>query len=289
MAFSSDVTPMTPEIVPVRTDDGARFELIVARPPQPTARRALLWLPAMGVPARHYLPLAQALAARGVTMAIHEWRGIGSSDRRAGRRLDWGYRELLQSDLAASAAALADHLPSCSWAMGGHSLGGQLACLYAALHPQQIDGLVLVASGAPYWRAFPHPRSLRVAFHLAPLLARMRGHLPGRRLGFAGNEARGVIADWARSGRSGRYAAQGMAQDLDAALATLHTPVLAVRLCDDWLVPAASLNWLLGKLPHATVQRLELTAAALEGARADHFAWMKTPAAVANAIADWAR
>jgi predicted alpha/beta hydrolase len=286
MGSPAEMTPPAPDIVPVETADGARFELMLVPPPAAApAHRALLWLPAMGVPARHYLPLAQALAARGMAVAIHEWRGIGSSDRRAGRRIDWGYRELLQRDLAASAAALTDRLPGTSWAMGGHSLGGQLACLYAALHPQQVDGLVLVASGAPYWRAFPHPWSLR----MASLLAHLRGHLPGRRLGFAGNEARGVIADWARTGRSGRYAARGMAQDLEAALAELRVPVLAIRLHDDWLVPAASLDWLLGKLPASPVQRVELAADALDGQRADHFAWMKAPAAVADAIADWSR
>lgn len=289
MISLAEMTFPAPDIVPVETVDGARFELILVMSPEAPARRALLWLPAMGVPARHYLPLAQALAARGVTVAIHEWRGIGSSDRRAGRRMDWGYRELLERDLASSVAVLSDRLPGIAWAMGGHSLGGQLACLYAALHPQQVDGLVLVASGAPYWRAFPHPWSLRMAFHLAPLLAHLRGHLPGRRLGFAGNEARGVIADWARSGRSGCYAARGMAQDLEAALAALRTPVLAIRLGDDWLVPPASLDWLLGKLPASPVQRLELAADALDGQRADHFAWMKAPAAVADAIANWSR
>lgn len=289
MVSLAEMTPPAPEIVPVETADGARFELMLVAEPDTPARRALLWLPAMGVPARHYLPLAQALAARGVAVAIHEWRGIGSSDRRAGRRMDWGYRDLLERDLAASAAALTDRMPGIPWAMGGHSLGGQLACLYAALHPQQVAGLVLVASGAPYWRAFPHPWSMRAAFHLAPLLAQLRGHLPGRRLGFAGNEARGVIADWARTGRSGRYAARGMAQDLEAALAGLRAPVLTIRLHDDWLVPPASLDWLLGKLPASPVQQLDLAADALDGQRADHFGWMKAPAAVADAIAHWWR
>ncbi|HEX5306695.1 MAG TPA: alpha/beta fold hydrolase [Dyella sp.] len=281
--------PPAPEIVPVEAGDGARFELMLVLPPDAPPGRALLWLPAMGVPARHYLPLAQGLAARGVAVAIHEWRGIGSSDRRAGRRMDWGYRELLEQDLVAASAALAARLPGLSWAIGGHSLGGQMACLFAALHPRQVHGLVLVASGAPYWRAFPHPVALRLAYYVAPLLASLRGHLPGRRLGFAGNEARGVIDDWARSGRSGRYAARGIVQDLETALAALHAPVLAVRLRDDWLVPAASLDWLLGKLPAAPVQRVELDASALDGQRADHFAWMKAPAAVADAIADWMR
>ena len=35
------------------------------------------------------------LAAQGIAVFVHEWRGNGSSTQRAGRRQDWGYRELL--------------------------------------------------------------------------------------------------------------------------------------------------------------------------------------------------
>ena len=106
------------------------------------------------------------------------------------------------------------------------------------------------------------------------------GYLPGRRLGFGGNEARGVIADWARSGRTGRYAAAGMPQDLEAALARVELPLAAVRLRDDWLGPEASLDWLLAKMPRVRASRAMLGPDELQ-APADHFSWMKTPAAVA--------
>jgi len=118
-------------------------------------------------------------------------------------------------------------------------------------------------------------------------VARLRGYLPGRRLGFAGNEARGVVADWARSGRTGRYRAAGLDMDLEAALSALQLPVLGVRLSDDWMVPPASLHWLLGKLPLASTELVELGPALLDGQPADHFAWMKAPAAVASQIAAW--
>ncbi|MBU6246682.1 MAG: alpha/beta hydrolase [Xanthomonadaceae bacterium] len=249
----------------------------------------LLWLPAMGVPARHYLPLAEALARLGMATAIHEWRGIGSSDRRAGRQCNWGYRELLEGDLGASFALARGQWPGVPIRVGGHSLGGQLAALLAAIHPEAFTGLVLVASGAPFWRTFPRGRLIRAAYALAPMLATLRGHLPGRRLGFAGNEARGVIADWARTGRTGRYAASGMPVDLEQALARLAMPVLGIRFVDDWLVPAASLDWLLGKFPCAPVTRLVLGSADLAGQPPDHFAWMRAPGAVAQSITGWSR
>ncbi|NII73108.1 putative alpha/beta hydrolase [Dyella sp. SG562] len=271
-------------IAPATAGDGASSELLLTLPAQ--APSALLyWLPAMGVAARHYLPLAQALAARGIAVALHEWRGIGSSNRRAGRHSDWGYRELLQLDLPAGLAAARERCPGLPCAIGGHSLGGQLGSLYTGLHPQDFEALVLVASGSPYWRRFRRGALIGAAYALAPVLAGLVGHLPGRRLGFGGNEARGVIADWARSGRTGRYAAAGLPDDLESAMARVRLPILALRLRDDWLGPQASLDWLLAKMPQARPMRAVLDPDEL-GVPADHFAWMKQPAAVAVAIAD---
>ena len=267
------------------TTDGARFELLCVLPPAP--RRLLYWLPAMGVPARHYLPFAEALALHGVGVVVHEWRGIGSSNRRAGRHHDWGYRELLQDDLAVGMASLRQRWPGLGYSVGGHSLGGQLGMLLASLHPGVFDSFVLVASGAPYWRKFRHGWPIGLSMILAPVLARLCGYLPGRRLGFAGNEARGVIADWARSGRTGKFAVKGLDCDLEQALAALRVPTLALLLRDDWLAPAASLAWLLDKLGPASCTHIMLTSHELADQPADHFSWMKAPAPIGIRVADW--
>ena len=274
-----------PLVIPVSTVDGASFELLCVMPAAP--RRLLYWLPAMGMPARHYLPFAEALVAHGVGVVLHEWRGVGSSNRRADRHCNWGYRELLQLDLAAGLEALHERWPQAKCSVGGHSLGGQLGLLLAGLHPEALDSVTLVASGAPYWRSFRHGWAIGLCMQLAWLFARLCGYLPGRRLGFAGNEARGVIADWARSGRSGRYVVAGLDQDLEGKLAALQLPVLALRLRDDWMGPAASLNWLLDKLGPASHTPILLAPQDLAGRSADHFSWMKTPAPIAARIFDW--
>jgi predicted alpha/beta hydrolase len=281
-----DATAAEPLVIPVTAADGAGYELL-AMPPAGGWQQLLYWIPAMGIPARHYLPLAQALADRGIAVVLHEWRGIGSSDRRAGRNCDWGYRQLLQDDLPAGVAAVRQRWPQAHCWLGGHSLGGQLCLLYASLHPHDFAGWVLVASGAPYWRRFRHGWLIGAAYALAPWLAALVGYLPGRRIGFGGNEARGVIADWARSGRSGRYSVAGMAQDFERQLAALRLPLLALRLQQDWLGPPASLDWLLGKLGSGERCVEVVTPADMGGMPADHFGWMKAPAPVASRIADW--
>lgn len=283
---SSSAPSNEPIVVPITAADGARFELLCVQP-EGKWRQLLYWLPAMGVPARHYLPMAEGLAARGIAMVIHEWRGIGSSDRRASRRSNWGYRELLLDDLPPAMAAVQSRWPNKTRLIGGHSLGGQVASLYAALHPADYAGIALVASGAPYWRAYPRGLLIKTGCMLAPLVANLRGYLPGRRLGFAGNEARGLTSDWARSARNGRYAATGMSDNLDELLASLHLPIIALRLRDDWLVPKASLDWLLGKMPQSSSTVDVLTPADLAGQPADHFSWMKAPAPIVERLAHW--
>ncbi|WP_130620319.1 alpha/beta hydrolase family protein [Dyella amyloliquefaciens] len=274
------------EVLPARAADGAYAEVLLQLPAG-SPHRVLYWLPALGVSARQYLPLAQALAQSGVAVAIHEWRGIGSSDRRASRQANWSYRNLLEDDLPAGLAAVRQRLPVARCLFGGHSLGAQLASLYAGLHPERVAGLVLVASGSPYWRQFPQDRLIWLALTAAPWLARLCGYLPGRRMGFGGNEARGVIDDWARSGRTGRYAAVGMPDDFEARLGRLTQPLLALRLADDWLAPEASLSWLLGKMPQTRSEQQLITSRDMDGRPADHFGWMKAPRPVAGRIAAW--
>ena len=271
------------EDVSVHAGDGHRFSVSATVPHEPVA--TLLWLPALGVAARHYRPFAESLARHGVATFIHEWRGHGSSSLRAGRGCDWGYRELLTLDLPASAAAVRARLPDLTRVVGGHSLGGQLACCHLGLSPGEATRhLWLVASGAPYWRAFPRPLrfGLPLAYRFLPWLARQMGALPGRRIGFGGQEAPGVMTDWAASARTGRYAAQGMVIDLDGAMRTAAPEVRAVVLEDDWLAPTSSLDFLLSKLPEARTHTRRMDAVHVD-TDADHFAWMRTP----DAVADW--
>ena len=275
-------SPTTPSLLsrelPVASPDGHRASLLARIPATPKTR--LLWLPAMGVAARHYLPFAEALATRGIAVFLHEWRGNGSSSLRASHTQDWGYRELL-ADIAASEAVAAATTPGLRQVIGGHSLGGQLAGLHLALHPHAASALWLVASGAPYWHNFPASQRwwLLPGYRLLPWLARINGSLPGRLIRFAGNEARSVMTDWGRTALSGRYAATGMDIDLDAAMAKFEGEARAIAMSEDWLAPHSAMAFLLSKFRPARMETAVFDGARL-GARADHFAWMKRPEAV---------
>jgi predicted alpha/beta hydrolase len=147
--------------------------------------------------------------------------------------------------------------------------------MYAALHPEDLAGIVLVASSTPHWRTWaPWILPLSQGF---VALSRVLGHFPGRRVRFAGREARGLIRDWAHLARTGRFVAG------EEGLGAVELPLLAISVEDDWLGPARAVDALVAKLPRARVERQHLD---LEGV--DHFTWARRPEVVVPRIVAWA-
>ncbi|MGY6554064.1 MAG: alpha/beta hydrolase family protein [Wenzhouxiangella sp.] len=278
--------PHQQAVISVQSADHHRFELIHL--PAAMAQARLLFLPGMGVSARQYIDFGLALSACGIETYLHEWRGLGSSGLRAARNCDWGYRELLELDLAAAVDAIEACDKTLPLIVGGHSLGSQLACLLGAMRPQAVNALLIVAGGAPYFKAFSGWMrwGLPAVFLGMPTIAKLVGHYPGRRLGFAGREAKGVIRDWTHSGRSGIYAPIGVDHDLEGGMRALRVPVLGVRMADDWFVPQSSLDWLSAKLPAALHEQKVLKRESFSGP-ADHYRWMREPESTATAIVAW--
>jgi predicted alpha/beta hydrolase len=264
--------------------DGTEAALQLHVPACPQAW--LYWLPALGVGPGPNETFADAMAARGIAVAVHEWRGLGSSNRRASRACDWGYRELLDFDLVAGLAAAAREFPCLPGWIGGHSLGGQFALIEAARRGVGLEGVFLVASGQPYWRRFPSPKKYGVlAFARSiPLLTALVGHFPGSRLGFAGREAARLMREWARTCVRGDYRIGDFGAELDAALANWSGRVLAIRLSQDGLAPAGAIERLRELAPRAAWEVRDFGAERFERRRPDHFGWLREPGAIAEAF-----
>lgn len=269
-------------VQPLTSEDGHRFDL---RRTGHEAATGLLWLPALGVPARKYDGFAEAVAAQGIDVAVHEWRGLDSSSARARRGEDWDYAAVLR-DLEASLAAM----PTGQRLLfGGHSLGGQFAAMLAARHPTRCAGLVLVATGVPDPATFaPRQRwGVRAFVWLTPLVTWLFGYFPGQRLKFAGREAGNVMRDWSASARRARYAAYGEDEAMESRLARVRAPVLGLLMRHDWLATRASLDALVAKLGNGP-RDVQLLDDDDLGTRADHFRWLRAPSALATRIAAWA-
>ncbi|WP_051819781.1 alpha/beta fold hydrolase [Streptomyces sp. NRRL S-920] len=272
--------------------------------PGPPPAPAVLIVPAMGTPARFYRRFAHRLHGEGLTVLTADLRGQGEATPRAGRRgtRDHGYRAIVEEDLPAVLAAVRAELgPEPPLYLLGHSLGGQLGLIHAALTAAPspapvpgpapgpgVDGVVLVATGSVWFRAYGPLRgpALLLGQLLIAATSTVLGRWPGARLGFGGDQPKSVMRDWARQGRTGRYTAKGSARDYETALAALELPVLAVSVERDTFAPAAALDHLLGKIPRARLTRRHYTEREA-GTRLDHFAWTKAGGALAKQVAAW--
>jgi predicted alpha/beta hydrolase len=197
----------------------------------------VVW-PAMGVPARYYRPLAASLRRAGLAVVVADLRGTGASTPTPGRSSRYGYADLA-ADVGAVQEALKPRLDGRRRLVLGHSLGGQAALLHLALSSGEadIDGVVLVAVGLPYWRWYPGRRRHGVLAMTQSIGAAsaVLGVWPG--WGFGGRQARGVMRDWAYTARTGRFPRlDGV--DVEAALRQVRTPVLAISVDRDQFTPA---------------------------------------------------
>jgi predicted alpha/beta hydrolase len=280
--------PPEPSLVEIAASDGARSQARLFIPAAGEPRAAAVVLPAMGVEARYYDPFARALAARGVAALIGELRGNGSSSLRARRRVDFGYRELVELDAASAVAAARERVPGVPVRLVGHSLGGHISVLFAALRPREVDGIALIAAGSPYFRAYSGRARVYVLLGGLALrgLSAALGYLPGRSVGFGGREARRLIAEWAYLGRTGRFAFAGAPPDLAARMAAVDLPMLALSFGEDRYAPAAAVDHLSGMLSGAALTRRH-TARGELGEGIDHFRWVRRPDGVADIVVEW--
>lgn len=260
-------------------------------PTNEPAAPVLIFLSALGTPARVYGRLGREMVQHGVQVCAPDWRGIGSSSIRAGRFSDFGYRHLIELDLAALIETVSQRFPEAPIWLGGHSLGGQLALLGAAANPGPVAGVALVASGSVHWPCYAG--KLRLAVRSLVVLSRLAspvlGYFPGARVGFGGREAAGVMRDWSHLVVTGKYRPTGSDIDYEHALRLLKLPVLALTFAGDAWSPEQAANTLLSKLPAKSSVHWHWRDSDTAGLAVDHYSWIKQPALVAPALARFIR
>ena len=96
-------------------------------PEEPTA--GLIFYPGGKVEHTAYAPLLHACAENGILCALVQMPGnLAVLDANAADGLQEAYPEIT------------------TWYIAGHSLGGAMAATYAAAHPEDFDGLILLAA-----------------------------------------------------------------------------------------------------------------------------------------------
>jgi predicted alpha/beta hydrolase len=240
-------------------------------------RGAVIILPAMGTPAKVYRSLAAALQSLRIGVLLAELPGTGASEPKPSRKINFGYRDLVERYLPELVAAARDRSPEGPVVVAGHSLGGQIAALGVIHGHADLDAVVTIAAGHIHYRHWRGAGAYKVWFASAlfPFLTLMFGYLPGRRLGFGGPQARKLIGEWARTIRSGRL------PDIDGAPREPRCPALSIAYEGDFLAPMDSVKALAGLLNGTTVKL------PVSWPGPPHSAWTRYPESTAGAIGQW--
>lgn len=248
----------------------------------------LLILPAMGVRASYYPLLAERLGEAGMQVVSVDFRGLGESNVRASRQVDFGYETLIQ-DLHEVVSHLKKTHPDTPLYLLGHSLGGQIGLLYAARYPQQFAGLSIVASCSVYYGSWSGMGRLRILFasNFFRLMSIVFGFHRGKSLGFGGREARTLMRDWWFNAVDGRYQPKGSEFDYEAALGELSTPTLALTIEGDDFAPLKATEHLLNKLSAQAPKTYQTYTQKAAGHKLNHFNWVKHSEGLMPILKHW--
>lgn len=209
---------------------------------------------ATGVPARFYTPFARWLAETQRKVAlVWDYRDFGASGDPRGSRAslaDWGIH-----DATAVRKWLKQKYPELPLWLIGHSLGGLALPFQQDLH--EIDRVITVAAGPVHLSDHPWPHKFVVAamwYGHGPVLTKLFGHFPGKRLGFGADIPGPAFWQWRRwCSQRGSVTADPTAPPL--ASQSLRAPVTLVAFSDDALVPPCAVWRLAEWLPQSSVQR----------------------------------
>ena len=235
------------------------------------SRKAVLILPATGVPQSYYARFAAWLATRGFQVLTFDYRGIGRSlsgnirDVRA-RMRDWALLDATAAIASLSAAKV--HVV-------GHSFGGQALGL---LPRERIASALIVGSQSGYWRNWPPLARLwmwPVTHFVLPGVATLHGYFPGSRFGFGEDLPKGVAIEWASWCRNPTYLVGALG--VEDAYARFAAPLRAYAFSDDPFGPLHAVKKLLELYPGSRSEVRHLTPADLGVPRIGHFGFFREP------------
>ncbi len=218
--------------------------------------KAVLVLPATGVPQAYYAKFAAYLAAQGFRVLTFDYRGIGRSRSGNIRELRARMRDWALLDASAALDFLSS---SAKILVVGHSFGGQALGLLP--EAQRIAAALIVGSQSGYWRHWPalgRAWMWPATHFVLPLFSRLLGYFP-----------------WASWCRNPTYLVGALG--VEAAYARFAAPLRAYSLDDDRFAPLAAVRALLELYPASRSELRRVAPRELGVRRIGHFGFFREP------------
>lgn len=209
---------------------------------KPADRPIVIINPATSVRARYYARFAAFLHGHGFDVLTYDYRGIGESRPPSLRHFQAGWLDWGRQDFEAALTFVTTRLPEQPIYVVAHSIGGFLIGLAASSH--RIERVFTMGAQYAYWRDYaPNRRlSMLVKWHVVmPVVTRLFGYFPGKRLGWLEDTPQGVVRDWTAPyphfedmWRRGSFRVpEAELQMLTERFSTVRGTTLALSLSDD--------------------------------------------------------
>lgn len=258
--------------------DGLLIGGFAWRHAQPDPQRPVVIISAAtSVRCRYYFRFADYLFAHGFDVMTYDYRGIGESRPASLKGFKASWSDWGTLDFEAMLQRAQREFPGQPIDVVGHSFGGCAAGLGTSAG--LIRRMATMGAQFAYWRDYAPAERWRMLgkWHVAmPLLTRLYGYFPGKRLGWMEDTPAGVVRDWSTphpryEGRpSGRKIA---AQRNGQPFAHVTAPILAISLSDDPFGTVAAIERLLGYFHNSPCTHLRITPQDIGETEVGHFAF----------------
>ncbi|HHO58646.1 MAG TPA: alpha/beta fold hydrolase [Thiotrichales bacterium] len=258
----------------IRTQKGRVLSAVVYTPEQ--TRATILIVPAIGASQKYYSAFALWLAAKGYLVATFDYSGMGQSLSCELKKLDVNVIDWAENDCSAMVEALSEMLPGGPLYWVGHSLGGQT--LGFINNTALVSKAITIAAGSGYWRENSpalKKRAWLLWYFAAPVMTKIFGYFPGKRLNMVGDLPRGVIEQWRRWCLHPQYMLGVEGDAVKKKFDAIDIPITAISFTDDELMSAKNVASLHSFYSNAPKTMIRLSPQEVGVERIGHFGFFK--------------
>lgn len=254
------------------------------------AHAVVLLHPATAVVQEFYFAFAAYLNGRGFTVLTYDYRGTGRSRPDHLRDTRVSMADWMEYDVGAVTAWAGSRFSGMPLLAVGHSVGGHAVILSSAT--SALRAAVLVASHAGVTStirgAAERMRVWAVMRLLAPLLCRLHGYMPGKRLGLGEDLPGTVMRQWSRWSTLPHYFYDDPAMDAVRRAARVGVPLLVLGFEDDAWANRDAMTLLLAPLVNTSIERQHIAPADAGVPAIGHMGFFrKRSAALWPRVGDW--
>jgi predicted alpha/beta hydrolase len=231
-----------------------------------------------GIRALRYGRFAAFVAESGIPVLSYDYRGVGVSRPRALRGFQATIEDWAEYDCGGAIAWLRERYPQAEILGIAHSIGGLL--VGGAHNSVEQARLVLIGGHTGYYGDY-HPRyrlpMIAVWHALMPVVTRLVGYFPARRLRLGEDLPARIALQWARRRSpelrpSGTAPAYHRVQRMLDRCAALQRPAVVISISDDAFATPAGIKRLLSYYPRLfPLQYIAFTPADAGTRRIGHF------------------